>query len=69
MIRTLPQILAQIRQDDPNTSITYYALRNMCVKNEVPYCRVGNRYLVDMDVSRPIFTSINACFCGCTDKI
>lgn len=28
MIRTLPQILAQIRQDDPNTSITYYALRN-----------------------------------------
>ena len=55
MIRTLPQILAQIRQDDPNTSITYYALRNMCVKNEVPYCRVGNRYLVDMDVVKAHF--------------
>ena len=50
MIRTLPQILAQIRQDDPNTSITYYALRNMCVKNEVPYCRVG-----DMDVVKAHF--------------
>ena len=36
MIRTLPQILAQIRRDDPNTSITYYALRNLCVKNVVP---------------------------------
>ena len=55
MIRTLPQILAQIRRDDPNTSITYCALRNMCVKNEVPYCRVGNRYLVDMDVVKAHF--------------
>ena len=55
MIRTLPQILAQIRRDDPNTSITYYALRNMCVENEVTYCRVGNRYLVDMDVVKAHF--------------
>ena len=55
MIRTLPQILAQIRQDDPNTSSTYYALRNLCVKNEVPYCRVGTRYLVDMEVVKAQF--------------
>ena len=63
MIRTLPQILAQIRRDDPNTSITC-ALKT---KFRIAALVIAT-WLIWM-WSRPISTSINTGFCGCTDKI
>lgn len=47
--RTLPQALKEIREQDPETAITYNTLRMWVLKGVIPSVRAGKNFLVDMD--------------------
>ena len=49
-IRTLPQAAKEIKENDPQTAVTYNALRMWVTRGELPSVKAGNTYLIDMDV-------------------
>lgn len=49
-IRTLTEAYSYIKEMDPDTAITPYALRRMVVSGKVPSTKAGKKYLIDMDV-------------------
>lgn len=49
-IRTLSSAIKELKEIDPNCSLTLTALRRKIRNNELPYAKVGNKYLVDLDV-------------------
>ena len=38
------------------TGITYNAIRNMCIKNEIPFIWIGNRRLIHVEVAEKILS-------------
>lgn len=48
-MRTLSETMDYIRQQDPETCITLYALRRKVKSGEIPAWRSGNKYLIDID--------------------
>lgn len=48
-IRTLPQAAKEIKEKDPQTAVTYNALRSWANAGIIPYVKAGNVYLIDMD--------------------
>lgn len=49
-MRTLTEAVAEIHAADPATALTRSALRRLVVTGAVPSVRVGQKYLVDLDV-------------------
>lgn len=49
-IRTLSSAINELKKIDPNCSLTLTALRRKIRNNELPYAKVGNKYLVDLDI-------------------
>ncbi len=49
-IRTLSSAIKELKEIDPNCSLTLTALRRKIRNNELPYAKVGNKYLVDLDI-------------------
>lgn len=49
-IRTLSSAINELKNIDPNCSLTLTALRRKIRNNELPYAKVGNKYLVDLDI-------------------
>lgn len=49
-MRLIKEAIAELKEHDPNTAITEYALRRMVKSGQVPSINAGNRYLVNMDV-------------------
>lgn len=48
-LRTLSEAYDYIKEQDPKTALTPWALRLMIVSGEVPCIKSGRKYLVDMD--------------------
>ena len=48
-IRTIDQAIAEIKENDPNTAITRYALKQLIINGEIPYKKSGKKYLLNMD--------------------
>jgi hypothetical protein len=48
-MRTLDMAWEEIKDADPNTSLTKYSLRQILISGEVPIVRVGRLRLVNMD--------------------
>ena len=48
-MRTLPATMKVIREADPDTAITPWALRNMVLSGEIPTVLVGRKRLIDVD--------------------
>lgn len=48
-MRTIKAAAEEIRERDPDTDLTEYALRCMVKTGRIPCIRVGNKYLVNMD--------------------
>ncbi|MCR5199629.1 MAG: DNA-binding protein [Saccharofermentans sp.] len=48
-IRTIRGAVAELRQVDPDTSVTEYTLRQLIKSGVLPVVMSGNRYLINMD--------------------
>lgn len=42
--------MVTIRECVKETGISYYALRKMCMTNEIVYIRIGAKYLINLDL-------------------
>ena len=52
MIRTIKGVIEELRREDPESSVTEYAIRSWIKTGVLPSVKSGNKYLVDMDVLR-----------------
>lgn len=48
-MRTLPQAVQLLRQEDPETAITLTALRRMVKQGKLPVTKAGSKPLIDLD--------------------
>ena len=49
-MRTIEQAAAHVRELDPETALTKTALRRLIITGELPSIRVGQKYLVSLEV-------------------
>ena len=49
-IRTIQKAYEEIKQADPETSITQYRIRELVINGDVPSVKSGNKFLLDLDV-------------------
>lgn len=49
-MRTLDQAVTYFKDQDPDTALTWSALRRMILSGQIPHVAVGNKRLVDLDV-------------------
>lgn len=49
-IRTIKNAYMEIREQDPNTCITEWFLRQLITGGAIPSIRAGTKWLVDLDV-------------------
>lgn len=49
-MRLIKEAIAELKERDPDTALTEYALRRMVKSGQVPSVNAGNRYIVNMDV-------------------
>lgn len=52
MVRTIKGVVSELRKEDPESSVTEYAVRSWIKSGDLPAVKSGNKYLVDMDVLR-----------------
>lgn len=56
-IRTIQGAFEEIRNDDPDTAVTAYRIRQLVINGEVPSRKVGSKFLVDLDALQTYFTA------------
>lgn len=49
-MRTLDQAVAYFKEQDPDTALTWSALRRMILSGQIPSAQVGVKRLIDLDV-------------------
>lgn len=48
-MRTQAEVMAYIRESDPDTALTPWALRSMVLSGKIPSTTVGRKRLIDLD--------------------
>lgn len=48
-IRTIKEAYGEILEEDPNTALTLWGLRQMVINNNLPCIKCGKKYLLNMD--------------------
>jgi len=48
-MRTKAEVMAYIREHDPDTALTPWALRSMVLTGKIPSVQVGRKRLIDLD--------------------
>ena len=48
-MRTIDQLSAYIREQDPDTALTKTALRRLVISGEIPSRKIGAKYLVSVE--------------------
>ena len=48
-MRTIPESLKLIKENDPDSSITYNAIKVLCKKEIIPYIHIGNKIVLNFD--------------------
>ena len=48
-LRRLNDILREIKKADPNTSLTYYTLKELLNNGQLTYLKYGNAYAINLD--------------------
>lgn len=48
-MRTAQQSMEQLKQDDPNTAMTLYAIKGMMKTGILPVIRIGSKTLINYD--------------------
>ena len=59
-MRTIEQAAAWLAETDPETAFTKTALRRLVVTGQLPSVRVGQKYLVNLDVLEGFLTGSTA---------
>ncbi len=49
MIRTIKGAYEKIKELDPATDVTLYAIRKIVKENKIPYIRSGKKYLINVE--------------------
>lgn len=49
-MRTIDQAAEWLRETDPETALTKTALRRLVTTGQLPTVRIGQKYLIDLDV-------------------
>ena len=49
-MRTIDQAAAWLRESDPDCAFTKTALRRLVVTGQLPSVRIGQKYLIDLDM-------------------
>ena len=49
-MRTIQEAAKELRETDPNTALTRYAIRQMVLNGTIPCINVGKKRLINMDV-------------------
>ncbi len=49
-IRTIDAAAEWLRENDPDTALTKTALRRLVVTGQLPSIRIGQKYLIDLDI-------------------
>ena len=49
-MRTIQEAAKELRESDPNTALTPYAIRQMVLKGEIPCVCAGKKRLINMDI-------------------
>lgn len=49
-MRTIQEAAAELKQSDPNTAVTPYAIRQMVLKGTIPCVYAGKKRLINMDI-------------------
>lgn len=49
-----------IRQFSQRTGLTYWAIRKMVLENQLPYVKVGNRYMVNVEQAVSVLSTMSA---------
>lgn len=48
-MRTIKECVKMLKEEDPNSAITYNAIKTLCLNNQVSFIKIGTRYLVNYD--------------------
>ena len=48
-MRSIKQAVEEIKATDPNTALTYNALRQLVLKGVIPHVKAGAKYLVNLN--------------------
>ena len=48
-LRTLKECYEYIKENDTNSAVTPYFLRQMVVQKRIPYMRSGRKYLINLE--------------------
>ena len=48
-MRTLYECLALFKESDPDSCVTYNALKTLCDEGKVKHIKIGKKYLVNLD--------------------
>lgn len=48
-MRTISESLKLIKSTDPDSSITYNAIKVLCRGNKIPYINIGNKIVLNFD--------------------
>lgn len=49
-MRTIDQAIAWLIENDPGTALTKNGLRRLVISGQLPSVKVGQKYLIDLDV-------------------
>ena len=48
-LRTIDKVIEELRQADPDTALTGWALRNLVKEGKIPVLRVGSKQLLSLE--------------------
>ncbi len=48
-MRTIKKCVQMVKAEDPDSAITYNAIKTLCLNNQVSFIKIGTRYLVNYD--------------------
>lgn len=51
-MRTIHKAIEELKNEDPDTALTEYALKRLVVSGEIPCVKAGSKRLVNMDIVR-----------------
>lgn len=48
-IRTISSAFKEIKENDPDTAVTEYRIRQLVIDGVIPSTKSGTKYLIDLD--------------------
>ena len=56
-LRRIKETIMEVKREDPNSSLTEYAIRQMVINGEISHIRRGRKILIDLDELKEYLSS------------